>query len=209
IFDPNVFAIATGIDEHAGYAQDFIRATAWIRQNLPHAKISGGISNVSFSFRGNDAVREAIHTVFLYHAIRAGLTMGIVNAGQLGVYDELDPALRERVEDVVLNRRPDATERLVTFADGYRREGKKVEEDLGWREGSGDARLSHALVRGIATFVVEDTEEARVAITARGGRTIEVIEGPLMAGMNVVGDLFGAGKMFLPQVVKSARVMKQ
>jgi 5-methyltetrahydrofolate--homocysteine methyltransferase len=209
VFDPNVFAIATGIDEHANYALDFIEATRFVRAHLPHAKVSGGISNVSFSFRGNEPVREAIHTVFLYHAIRAGLTMGIVNAGQLGVYDELDPALRERVEDVVLNRRPDATERLVAFAEGYRREGKKVEEDLGWREGSVDARLSHALVRGIATFVVEDTEEARVAIAARGGRTIEVIEGPLMAGMNVVGDLFGAGKMFLPQVVKSARVMKQ
>jgi 5-methyltetrahydrofolate--homocysteine methyltransferase len=209
VFDPNVFAIATGIDEHANYAVDFIRATQWIRQHLPHAKVSGGISNVSFSFRGNEPVREAIHTVFLYHAIRAGLTMGIVNAGQLGVYDELDPELRERVEDVVLNRRADGTERLVTFAEGYRSVGKKAVEDLAWREGSVEARLSHALVRGIATFVVADTEEARQAIAARGGKPIEVIEGPLMAGMNVVGDLFGAGKMFLPQVVKSARVMKQ
>ena len=213
IIDPNVFAIATGIDEHAGYAQDFIRTTAWIRANLPHAKVSGGISNVSFSFRGNDAVREAIHTVFLYHAIRAGLTMGIVNAGQLGVYDQLDPALRTLVEDVVLNRTPadggNATEKLVAFAETYKAQGKKNEEDLAWRDASVEARLSHALVRGITTYVVADTEEARAAVAARGGRPIEVIEGPLMAGMGVVGDLFGAGKMFLPQVVKSARVMKQ
>ena len=213
IIDPNVFAIATGIDEHAGYAVDFIRATAWIREHLPHAKVSGGISNVSFSFRGNDAVREAIHTVFLYHAIRAGLTMGIVNAGQLGVYDQLDPQLRTLVEDVVLNR-PAAdggnpTEKLVTFAESYKVRGRKVEEDLGWRDASVEARLSHALVKGITTYVIEDTEEARCAVAARGGRPIEVIEGPLMDGMNVVGDLFGAGKMFLPQVVKSARVMKQ
>jgi len=213
VIDPNVFAIATGIDEHAGYALDFIRATAWIRQHLPHAKVSGGISNVSFSFRGNDAVREAIHTVFLYHAIRAGLTMGIVNAGQLGVYDELDPRLRALVEDVVLNRVPadggNATEKLVAFAESYKAQGKKVEEDLAWRAAKVEQRLAHALVKGITTFVVEDTEEARQAVAARGGRPIEVIEGPLMAGMNVVGDLFGAGKMFLPQVVKSARVMKQ
>jgi 5-methyltetrahydrofolate--homocysteine methyltransferase len=209
VFDPNVFAIATGIDEHANYAVDFIEATAFVRAHLPHAKVSGGISNVSFSFRGNDPVREAIHTVFLYHAIRAGLTMGIVNAGQLGVYDELDPALRERVEDAVLNRRPDATERLVAFAETYKSTGRKIEEDLAWRQAGVEARLSHALVRGVANFIVDDTEEARLAIVARGGRTIEVIEGPLMAGMNVVGDLFGAGKMFLPQVVKSARVMKQ
>jgi 5-methyltetrahydrofolate--homocysteine methyltransferase len=209
VFDPNVFAIATGIEEHSNYAVDFIRATAWVRANLPHAKVSGGVSNVSFSFRGNDPVREAIHTVFLYHAVRAGMTMGIVNAGQLGVYDELDPALREHVEDAVLNRRPDATERLVTFAENYKSKGKKPEEDLAWRDGDLDARLTHALVRGIASFIIEDTEEARLANVARGGRTIEVIEGPLMAGMNVVGDLFGAGKMFLPQVVKSARVMKQ
>jgi 5-methyltetrahydrofolate--homocysteine methyltransferase len=208
IIDPNVFAIATGIDEHANYANDFIRATAWIRQHLPHAKVSGGISNVSFSFRGNDPVREAIHTVFLFHAIRAGLTMGIVNAGQLGVYDELDPELRERVEDVVQNRRADATERLVAFAESFKAQGKKTEEDLAWRQASVESRLSHALVKGITNFIVADTEEARLAIAARGGRPIEVIEGPLMDGMNVVGDLFGAGKMFLPQVVKSARVMK-
>ena len=213
IFDPNVFAIATGIDEHSNYAVDFIRATAWIREHLPHAKVSGGISNVSFSFRGNDAVRAAIHTVFLYHAIRAGLTMGIVNAGQLGVYDELDPTLRTLVEDVVLNRPPagggNATEKLVAFAETYKVLGKKPEEDLAWRNASVEARLSHALVKGVTTFVVDDTEEARLAVAARGGRPIEVIEGPLMDGMNVVGDLFGAGKMFLPQVVKSARVMKQ
>ena len=213
VIDPNVFAIATGIDEHANYAVDFIRATRWIREHLPHAKLSGGISNVSFSFRGNDAVREAIHTVFLYHAIRAGLTMGIVNAGQLGVYDELDPALRALVEDVVLNRpRADggsATEALVSFAESYKVQGKKAVEDLAWRNAGVDERLSHALVKGITSFIVDDTEEARVAAAARGGHPIEVIEGPLMAGMNVVGDLFGAGRMFLPQVVKSARVMKQ
>src|SRR5437870_2898395 len=205
IIDPNVFAIATGIEEHANYAVDFIRAAAWIKQHLPHARISGGISNVSFSFRGNDPVREAIHTVFLYHAIRAGLTMGIVNAGQLGVYDELDPELRERVEDVVLNRRADATERLVAFAETYKAEGRKTEEDLAWRSGTVEERLSHALVKWITTHIIDDTEEAR----QKYARPIQVIEGPLMAGMNVVGDLFGAGKMFLPQVVKSARVMKQ
>ncbi|HET7261023.1 MAG TPA: methionine synthase [Casimicrobiaceae bacterium] len=213
ILDPNVFPVATGIDEHKSYGIDFIRATRWIREHLPHAKVSGGISNVSFSFRGNDAVREAIHTVFLYHAIRAGLTMGIVNAGQLGVYDELDPVLRTLVEDVVLNRLPadggNATEKLVAFAESYKAKGRTVEEDLGWRGGSVEERLAHALVKGITTYVVEDTEEARVAVAARGGRPIEVIEGPLMTGMNVVGDLFGSGKMFLPQVVKSARVMKQ
>jgi 5-methyltetrahydrofolate--homocysteine methyltransferase len=209
IVDPNVFAVATGIEEHDNYAVDFIEATRWIRAHLPGAKVSGGISNVSFSFRGNEPVREAIHTVFLFHAIRAGLTMGIVNAGQLGVYDELDPELRERVEDVILNRRRDATERLVAFAESYKAKGKKAEEDLAWRDAAVEKRLEHALVRGIATFVVEDTEEARAAIATRGGRPIEVIEGPLMSGMNVVGDLFGAGKMFLPQVVKSARVMKQ
>jgi len=205
VIDPNVFAIATGIDEHANYAVDFIRTAAWIKQHLPHAKISGGISNVSFSFRGNDAVRAAIHTVFLYHAIQAGLTMGIVNAGQLGVYDELDPELRERVEDVVLNRRADATERLVAFAETYKAQGRKTEEDLAWRSGTVEERLSHALVKGITTHIIDDTEEAR----QKYARPIQVIEGPLMAGMNVVGDLFGAGKMFLPQVVKSARVMKQ
>jgi 5-methyltetrahydrofolate--homocysteine methyltransferase len=213
IFDPNIFAIATGIEEHNNYAVDFINATRWIKQHLPHAKISGGVSNVSFSFRGNDAVREAIHTVFLYHAIKAGMTMGIVNAGQLGVYDELVPELKERVEDVVLNRgRADGenpTERLVTFAETYKSKGKQVTEDLAWRSESVEDRLSHALVRGITTFIVQDTEEARQNIEQRGGKPIQVIEGPLMAGMNVVGDLFGAGKMFLPQVVKSARVMKQ
>jgi 5-methyltetrahydrofolate--homocysteine methyltransferase len=209
VFDPNVFAIATGIEEHANYAIDFIRATRWIREHLPGALVSGGISNVSFSFRGNDPVREAIHTVFLYHAIRAGLSMGIVNAGQLGVYDQLDPELRERVEDVVLNRRPDSTERLVSVAESVKGKAKDAGEDLAWRDGTVEARLSHALVKGIASHIVADTEEARAAIAARGGRPIEVIEGPLMDGMNVVGDLFGAGKMFLPQVVKSARVMKQ
>ena len=205
IFDPNIFAIATGIEEHNNYAVDFINATRWIRQHLPHAKVSGGVSNVSFSFRGNDPVREAIHTVFLYHAIRAGMTMGIVNAGQLGVYDEIPPELRERVEDVVLNRRPDSTERLVALAESFKSQGKQVTEDLAWRDGTVEERLSHALVRGITTYIIEDTEEAR----QKFARPIQVIEGPLMAGMNVVGDLFGAGKMFLPQVVKSARVMKQ
>jgi 5-methyltetrahydrofolate--homocysteine methyltransferase len=213
IFDPNIFAIATGIEEHNNYAVDFINATRWIKHHLPHAKISGGVSNVSFSFRGNDAVREAIHTVFLYHAIKAGMTMGIVNAGQLGVYDELDPELKVRVEDVVLNRpRADGenpTERLVTFAETYKSKGRQVTEDLAWRNESVEERLSHALVKGITTFIIDDTEEARQKIEQRGGKPIQVIEGPLMAGMNVVGDLFGAGKMFLPQVVKSARVMKQ
>jgi 5-methyltetrahydrofolate--homocysteine methyltransferase len=209
IFDPNVFAIATGIEEHNNYAVDFIEATRWIRHHLPYAKVSGGVSNVSFSFRGNDHVREAIHTVFLYHAIRAGMTMGIVNAGQLGVYEDIEPELRERVEDVVLNRRADAGERLVQFAGEVKAGGRKKEEDLAWRSEPVDKRLAHALVHGITTFIVEDTEECRAAIAARAGRPIEVIEGPLMDGMNIVGDLFGAGKMFLPQVVKSARVMKQ
>jgi 5-methyltetrahydrofolate--homocysteine methyltransferase len=209
VFDPNIFAIATGIEEHNNYAVDFINATRWIRQHLPHAKVSGGVSNVSFSFRGNDPVREAIHTVFLYNAIRAGMTMGIVNAGQLGVYDEIPPELRERVEDVVLNRRADATERLVALAESFKSQGKQVTEDLSWRGGTVEERLSHALVRGITTYIIEDTEEARQNALASGGRPIHVIEGPLMAGMNVVGDLFGAGRMFLPQVVKSARVMKQ
>ena len=220
IFDPNIFAIATGIEEHDHYAVDFIEATRWIRENLPQAKVSGGVSNVSFSFRGNDPAREAIHTVFLYHAIRAGLTMGIVNAGMMGVYDELDPALRERVEDIVLDRRPQlpegdpdhgksATERMIEFAATLKAGGAKKEASLEWREAPVGKRLEHALIHGITDWVVQDTEEARAAIAARGGRPIEVIEGPLMDGMNVVGDLFGAGRMFLPQVVKSARVMKQ
>jgi 5-methyltetrahydrofolate--homocysteine methyltransferase len=209
IFDPNIFAIATGIEEHNNYAVDFINATRWIRQNLPYAKVSGGVSNVSFSFRGNDPAREAIHTVFLYHAIRAGMSMGIVNAGMMGVYDELSPELREHVEDVVLNRRDDATERMITIASSLKTGGAKKEENLEWRSKTVNERLAHALVNGMTQFVVEDTEEARAAIEARGGRPIEVIEGPLMDGMNIVGDLFGAGKMFLPQVVKSARVMKQ
>jgi 5-methyltetrahydrofolate--homocysteine methyltransferase len=211
IFDPNIFAVATGIEEHANYAVDFIEATRWIRQNLPHAHISGGVSNVSFSFRGNDAVREAIHTAFLYHAIQAGMDMGIVNAGQLGVYANLDPELKERVEDVLLNRRPispnedSATERLVSFAENVKGGLKERVEDLSWRSLPVSERLSHALVNGITQYIVEDTEAARL----ESERPLHVIEGPLMAGMNVVGDLFGAGKMFLPQVVKSARVMKQ
>jgi 5-methyltetrahydrofolate--homocysteine methyltransferase len=220
IFDPNVFAIATGIEEHDHYAVDFIEATRWIRANLPHARISGGISNVSFSFRGNEPMREAIHTVFLYYAIKEGLSMGIVNAGQLGVYAELDKTLRDMVEDVVLDRaepvsKTDAsddrtnTERLVVFAETVKGSGAKKEEDLAWRAEPVEHRLTHALVRGITTYITEDTEEIRQQVADRGGRPIEVIEGPLMDGMNVVGDLFGEGKMFLPQVVKSARVMKQ
>jgi len=209
VFDPNVFAIATGIEEHDRYAVDFIEATRWIKQHLPGAKVSGGISNVSFSFRGNDPVREAIHTVFLYHAIRAGLDMGIVNAGMIGVYDELDAELRERVEDVVLARRKDAAERLIEIAESAKGAAKDDSARLAWRAGTVDERLSHALVHGITEFIVADTEEAWQALRARGGRPLHVIEGPLMAGMNVVGDLFGQGKMFLPQVVKSARVMKQ
>jgi len=205
IFDPNIFAIATGIEEHNNYAVDFIEATAWIRKNLPFAKISGGVSNVSFSFRGNEPVREAIHTVFLYHAIKAGMNMGIVNAGQLGVYEEIPKDLRDAVEDVVLNRHPDAGEKLVKMAESVKGGGKEQVEDLEWRKGTVQERLTHALVRGITTFIVEDTEEARL----QAKFPVEVIEGPLMTGMNVVGDLFGAGKMFLPQVVKSARVMKQ
>jgi 5-methyltetrahydrofolate--homocysteine methyltransferase len=209
IFDPNIFAIATGIEEHNNYAVDFIEATRWIKKNLPHARISGGVSNVSFSFRGNDPAREAIHTVFLYHAVQAGMTMGIVNAGMVGVYSELDPELRERVEDVVLNRRPDATERMIEIAGTLKTGGKKEEQNLAWREGTVQKRLAHALVQGITQWIIEDTEEARQELLANGGRPIHVIEGPLMDGMNIVGDLFGQGKMFLPQVVKSARVMKQ
>ena len=208
IFDPNIFAIATGIEEHNNYAVDFIEATRWIKRHLPGAKVSGGVSNVSFSFRGNDPVREAIHTVFLYHAIQAGMDMGIVNAGMVGVYDDLEPTLRERVEDVVLNRRPDAGERLVEIAESAKGAAKDDSRRLEWRAGTVEQRLSHALVHGITDFITEDTEEAYRAVLARGGRPLHVIEGPLMAGMNVVGDLFGAGKMFLPQVVKSARVMK-
>ncbi|HTJ03868.1 MAG TPA: methionine synthase [Caldimonas sp.] len=214
IFDPNVFAIATGIEEHDNYAVDFIEATRWIKTNLPGAKVSGGVSNVSFSFRGNDPVREAIHTVFLYHAIRAGMDMGIVNAGMIGVYDDLDPELRERAEDVVLNRRKDAGERLVEIAERAKGAARDDSARLAWRgtpeqPKSVEERLSHALVHGITDFIVEDTEVAWQQTKAKGGRPLHVIEGPLMAGMNIVGDLFGQGKMFLPQVVKSARVMKQ
>ena len=213
IFDPNIFAVATGIEEHNNYAVDFIEAVRWIKQNLPGAKVSGGVSNVSFSFRGNDPVREAIHTVFLYHAIQAGMDMGIVNAGMVGVYDDLEPVLRERVEDVVLNRRPDAGERLVEIAETAKSGAKDESKRLEWRGTPENPktvgeRLSHALVHGITDFITEDTEEAYREILAKGGRPLHVIEGPLMDGMNVVGDLFGAGKMFLPQVVKSARVMK-
>jgi 5-methyltetrahydrofolate--homocysteine methyltransferase len=214
IFDPNIFAIATGIEEHNNYAVDFINATRWIKENLPHAKISGGVSNVSFSFRGNEPAREAIHTVFLYHAIKAGMAMGIVNAGMIGIYDDLSEALRECVEDVVLNRRPDATERMIEMAGTLTAGGKKEAATLEWRGTpespvSVQKRLAHALVHGITEFINEDTEEARVEALNAGGRPIHVIEGPLMDGMNIVGDLFGQGKMFLPQVVKSARVMKQ
>jgi len=209
IFDPNIFAVATGIDEHNNYAVDFINATRWIKQNLPYAHISGGVSNVSFSFRGNDPAREVIHTVFLYHAIQAGMTMGIVNAGMIGVYDEIPADLRERVEDVVLNRRDDATERMIDIAAEFKAGGKKEEATLEWRSQPVQKRLSHALVHGITQWIDEDTEEARQAVLRDGGRPIHVIEGPLMDGMNIVGDLFSQGKMFLPQVVKSARVMKQ
>jgi 5-methyltetrahydrofolate--homocysteine methyltransferase len=206
IFDPNIFAIATGIEEHNNYAVDFINATRWIRENLPHVSISGGVSNVSFSFRGNNIVREAIHSVFLYHAIKAGMNMGIVNPGQLVIYDEIEPELKELVEDVVLNRREDATDRLLEIAERYRGQaGKTQEEDLAWREWPVEKRVEHALVKGITNYIIEDTEACR----QNAEYPIDVIEGPLMDGMNVVGDLFGAGKMFLPQVVKSARVMKQ
>ncbi|MDX6375582.1 MAG: 5-methyltetrahydrofolate--homocysteine methyltransferase [Nocardioidaceae bacterium] len=210
IFDPNVFAVATGIEEHASYGLDFIEATRWIKQNLPGAKVSGGISNVSFSFRGNNPVREAIHAVFLYHAIEAGLDMGIVNAGALVVYDQVEPELRERIEDVVLNRRPDAAERLLEIAEAHNKQGEVTEAEAAqWRSLPVGERITHALVKGIDAYAESDTEELRQIIADRGGRPIEVIEGPLMDGMNVVGDLFGAGKMFLPQVVKSARVMKK
>jgi 5-methyltetrahydrofolate--homocysteine methyltransferase len=210
IFDPNIFAVATGIEAHNNYGVDFIEATRWIKQNLPGAKVSGGVSNVSFSFRGNNPVREAIHAVFLYHAIQAGMDMGIVNAGALVVYSEIDPELRERIEDVILNRRDDATERLIEVAGKFKGDGAKQEvADELWRSLPVGERITHALVKGIDAFVEADTELLRAEISARGGRPIEVIEGPLMTGMNVVGDLFGAGKMFLPQVVKSARVMKK
>jgi 5-methyltetrahydrofolate--homocysteine methyltransferase len=210
IFDPNIFAVATGIEEHANYGVDFIEATRWIKQHLPGALVSGGVSNVSFSFRGNNAVREAIHAVFLYHAIAAGMDMGIVNAGALAVYDQVDERLRERIEDVILNRRPDATERLLEVAAEFAGAGSTGEAtNQEWRSLPVDERITHALVKGIDDYVEQDTEELRAQIAERGGEPLEVIEGPLMAGMNVVGDLFGAGKMFLPQVVKSARVMKK
>jgi 5-methyltetrahydrofolate--homocysteine methyltransferase len=205
IFDPNILTVATGIDEHNNYAVDFINATRWIKENLPYAKVSGGVSNISFSFRGNNVVREAMHSAFLYHAIKAGLDMGIVNAGMIEVYEEIPKDLLERVEDVLLNRRDNATERLVTFAETVKGSGKTQEVDLSWREQSVTERLKHSLVKGITEFIEEDTEESRQA----HDKPLHVIEGPLMSGMNVVGDLFGSGKMFLPQVVKSARVMKK
>ena len=206
IFDPNIFAVATGMEEHNGYGVAFIEAARWIRTNLPHAHVSGGVSNFSFSFRGNEAVREAMHSVFLYHAIAAGMDMGIVNAGQMAVYDDLNAELREACEDVALNRRADASERLLALAERHRGHGKeKKEADLSWREWPVENRLSHALVHGVTDFIETDVEEARL----KAPRPLAVIEGPLMNGMNIVGDLFGSGRMFLPQVVKSARVMKQ
>src|SRR5580765_696246 len=207
IFDPNIFAVATGIEQHDRYALDFIEASARIREALPGVQVSGGLSNVSFSFRGNDPVREAMHSAFLYHAIRAGMSMGIVNAGQLAIYEQIDPELRERVEDVILDRRADATERLLEIAAKFKGEGgeRKREDEQVWRQWPVVKRLEHALVKGIDEFVVEDTELARREFP----HPLHVIEGPLMDGMNVVGDLFGAGKMFLPQVVKSARVVKK
>jgi 5-methyltetrahydrofolate--homocysteine methyltransferase len=205
IFDPNILTVATGLEEHRNYAVDFINATQWIKKNLPGARVSGGVSNISFSFRGNNTVREAMHAAFLFHAIRAGLDMGIVNAGQLAVYEEIDPPLRERVEDVLLNRRDDATERLVEFAENVKAKDKTPVADKAWRKEPVEERLKHALVKGIVDYIDADTEEARQT----SKRPLDVIEGPLMAGMSVVGDLFGSGKMFLPQVVKSARVMKK
>ncbi|PTY02363.1 methionine synthase [Verrucomicrobia bacterium LW23] len=205
VFDPNILTVATGLEEHNNYAVNFIECVRWIKQNLPYARVSGGVSNISFSFRGNNPVREAMHAAFLYHAIRAGLDMGIVNAGQLAVYEEIDPELKVRVEDVLLNRRADATERLVTFAETYKKDTKAIVKDEEWRKGTVEERLSHALVKGIVDHIDADTEEAR----QKYPRPLHVIEGPLMAGMSVVGDLFGEGKMFLPQVVKSARVMKK
>ena len=204
IFDPNIFAVATGIEEHNKYAKAYIDATKTLKETLPHFHISGGVSNLSFSFRGNDGVREAMHSAFLYHAIQVGMDMCIVNAGQLTVYDDINIKLKTRVEDVIFNRREDATERLVDIAAEYRASKRSAKKDLSWRQNSVEKRLTYALVEGIADFIVEDTETARVEFD----KPIEVIEGPLMDGMNVVGDLFGAGKMFLPQVVKSARVMK-
>ena len=207
IFDPNILTVATGMEEHNNYAVDYINATRWIKANLPHAKVSGGVSNISFSFRGNNKVREAIHSAFLYHAIAAGMDMGIVNAGMLEVYEKIEPELKVLVEDVLLNRRPDATERLVDYGEKLKGVGKAVNEKKSeeWRNGTVEERLSHALVKGIDAYIEADAEEARIKL----GRPLLVIEGPLMAGMSVVGDLFGAGKMFLPQVVKSARVMKK
>src|ERR1700746_746388 len=205
IFDPNILTVATGLEEHRNYAVDFIKATRWIKNNLAGARVSGGVSNISFSFRGNNTVREAMHAAFLFHGIRAGLDMGIVNAGQLAVYEEIEPELRERVEDVLLNRRNDATERLVDFAENVKAKGKTPVKDEAWRAQPVEERLKHALVKGIVDYIDIDTEEAR----QKCKRPLDVIEGPLMAGMSVVGDLFGSGKMFLPQVVKSARVMKK
>ena len=205
IFDPNILTVATGLEEHRNYAVDFIKATHWIKTHLPGARVSGGVSNISFSFRGNNTVREAMHAAFLFHAIRAGLDMGIINAGQLAVYEEIEPELRERVEDVLLNRRDDGTERLIEFAENVKAKGKTPVADKAWRKATVEERLKHALVKGIVDYIDIDTEEARQQCK----RPLEVIEGPLMAGMSVVGDLFGSGKMFLPQVVKSARVMKK
>ncbi|MEZ5387898.1 MAG: dihydropteroate synthase [Prosthecobacter sp.] len=208
IFDPNILTVATGIEEHNNYALDFINATRWIKHHLPHAKVSGGVSNISFSFRGNNKVREAMHSVFLYHAIKAGMDMGIVNAGMLEVYEEIPQEMLVKVEDVILNRRPDSTEILVDYAEQFKGQAggaKKAEVDLSWRNESVEKRLEHALLKGITDFINEDTAEALEKL----GKPLSVIEGPLMDGMSVVGDLFGAGKMFLPQVVKSARVMKQ
>src|SRR5436189_515054 len=205
IFDPNILTVATGLDEHRNYAVDFLEATRWIKKNLPGARVSGGVSNISFSFRGNNTVREAMHAAFLFHAIRAGLDMGIVNAGQAAVYEEIEPGLRERVEDVLLNRREDATERMIEFAENVKAKGKTPVADETWRKQPVEERLKHAMVKGIVDYIDIDTEEAR----QKARRPLDVIEGPLMAGMSVVGDLFGSGRMFLPQVVKSARVMKR
>ncbi|MBZ0217843.1 MAG: dihydropteroate synthase, partial [Fimbriimonadaceae bacterium] len=206
IFDPNIFAVATGIEEHNAYGVAFIEGTRLIKQNLPHVHVSGGVSNLSFSFRGNELVREAMHSVFLFHAIKAGMDMGIVNAGQLALYDDIDPELRAHCEDVVLNRRADSTDRMLEIAEKFRGDGKVAKkDDLAWRKQPVEKRLSYALVNGITDFIDEDTEEARQQVK----RPLELIEGPLMDGMNIVGDLFGSGKMFLPQVVKSARVMKK